>query len=357
MQTAQTRLSILKQKSEHDKNYKFERLYQNLYNQDFYLRAYQKLYAKEGNLSAGIDNVTIDGFSLQTTQKLISLLRTRHYKPKPSKRAYIPKKNGKLRPLGIPCFEDKLIQEILREILEAIYEPLFCETSHGFRPNRSCQTALHQIKNKSPGTNWVIEGDITRFFENIDHDILIELLAKKIKDGRVLELIRQFLKAGYFDLKEVHDSLSVTPQGSGLSPILANIYLNTFDQYIEELSKQYSKGDKRQINPQYQKLCGKRRIARKRGHKQEAKQILKQMLTMPSLKSMDESFIRVDYVRFADDFLVCIMGSRAMACEIKEKLSVFMAQNLKLELNQEKPAITNLSKERVRFLGFELTKS
>ena len=214
MQTAQTRLSILKQKSEHEKNYTFKRLYRNLYNQEFYLRAYQKLHAKEGNLTPGIDNTTIDGFSLQTAQKLIKQLKTRQYKPKPSKRIYIQKKNGKLRPLGIPCFEDKLIQEILREILEAIYEPIFCETSHGFRPNRSCHTALQQIKNKSTGTNYVIEGDITGFFENIDHDILIQVLSQKIKDGRILKLIRQLLKAGYFDLNEVHNSLSGTPQGS-----------------------------------------------------------------------------------------------------------------------------------------------
>ena len=357
MQSAETRLSILKQKSKHDKNYKFKRLYRNLYNEDFYIRAYQKLQAKEGNMTPGTDNITIDGFSRQTIQKLTKQLKVERYKPNPSRRTYIPEKNGKLRPLGIPCFEDKLVQEILRETLEAIYEPIFCECSHGFRPNRSCQTALDQIKRKSKGTNWVIEGDITRCFESIDHNILIKMISKKIDDGRILELIRRFLEAGYFEFKKVHNSLSGTPQGSGLSPILANIFLHEFDQYMEELTKQYTKGTRRQLNPLYQKFHAQRQRAIRQGDRSKAKQALKQMQTMPSGDPMDEAFIRVQGVRYADDFVVCVVGSRALAFEIKEKLGDFLKHTLGLELNQEKTSITNLAKKRVRFLGYELAKS
>ena len=223
MQNAETVLSILKQKSEHDENYKFNRLYRNLFNEDFYLQAYQTIYAKEGNMTKGVDQNTIDGFNRKQIKQLIDHLKSECYQPLPVKRVYIPKKNNKKkRPLGIPVFSDKLIQEVIRELLEVIYEPLFCNTSHGYRPNRSCHTALYQTKQTFIGANWIIEGDITGFFDNVDHETLLKLLAKKICDGRLLELIRRFLKAGYFEFKQVHNSLSGTPQGSNLSPILAN---------------------------------------------------------------------------------------------------------------------------------------
>ena len=357
MQNAETRLSILKQKSKHDKNYKFERLYRNLFNEDLYLRAYQKMQAKEGNLTPGIDNTTIDGFSKQSITQLIKLLKEERYWPKPARRTYIPKKNKTLRPLSIPSFEDKLIQEVIREILDAIYEPTFSDCSHGFRPNRSCQTALYQIKRKNRGTTWIIEGDITRFFENVDHDILISLLSKKIDDGRFLELIRRFLKAGYFEFAQVHNSLSGTPQGSGLSPILANIYLAPFDRYMEELVEKYTKGTKKRDNPPYLKLSYQRRWAIKQGNTKKAEQLLKQMQTLPAMDPMDMTFSRVHFTRYADDFVICVSGSKALACEIKEKITVFMKQALGLELNQEKTSITNLTKNRVQFLGYEISKS
>lgn len=213
MQKAETVLSILRQKSKHDDQYVFERIYRNLYNEDFYIRAYQKIHPKEGNMTPGVDGKTIDGFRKDMISQVIELLKSEQYYPQPVRRTYIPKKNGKKRPLGIPAFIDKLLQEVIRQILESIYEPVFCDTSHGFRPNRSCQTALRQIKSTCKGTNWVIEGDITSCFDNIDHDILTEMLSKKIKDGRFLELIRRFLKAGYFEFRQIHNTLSGTPQG------------------------------------------------------------------------------------------------------------------------------------------------
>jgi len=357
MQQAKTRLSILKQKSKHDKNYKFKRLYRNLYNEDFYLRAYQKLYPKPGNMTPGVDNNTIDGFSKQQIAELIELIKTQRYHPKPAKRVYIPKKNGKKRPLGIPTFIDKLVQEVVREILEAIYEPIFYESSHGFRPNKSCHTALYHTKIVGRGTTWVIEGDITRCFETINHDILIELLSKKIQDGRLLELIRRFLKAGYMEFKQVYNSLSGTPQGNIISPILANIYLHEFDKYMEDLAKEHSKGTHKRLNPVYAKLYVQRNKAKRHNNVQEAKHLLKQMRSMPSTDLMDETFTRVRYIRYADDFLISIIGSKALALDIKSKITVFLGQRLGLELNQEKTFITNLAREKVRFLGYDITKA
>lgn len=357
MQKAETVLSMLRLKSEHDENYVFERVYRNLFNEDFFIRAYQKIHAKEGNMTPGVDSDTIDGFNKKQVAKLIELLKMEKYQPKPVRRTYIPKKNGKMRPLGIPTFTDKLVQEVVRQMLEAIYEPIFCNTSHGFRPNRSCHTALYQVKSTCKGTNWVIEGDITACFENVDHEILIGILSRKIQDGRLLELIRRFLKAGYFEFEEKHNSLSGTPQGGIISPILANIYLHEFDKYMEELAIAHSKGKQKRVNPAYHSLNTKRWKANKKGDLKTAEKLLKQMQTIHALDPMDESFIRVKYVRYADDFLVCIIGSKRLAQEIKEKIAGFMGKNLHLELSAEKTSITNLAENRVKFLGYEISKS
>lgn len=358
MQKAETVLSILKQKSDHDENYKFNRLYRNLFNEDFYLQAYQTIYAKEGNMTPGIDKNTIDGFSKKQITHLIELLKTERYQPLPVKRAYISKKNTKKkkRPLGIPAFSDKLIQEIIRQLLEVIYEPIFCDTSHGYRPNRSCHTALYQAKQTFQGANWAIDGDITGFFDNVNHEILLAILGRKINDGRLLELIERFLKAGYFEFKQVHNSLSGTPQGANLSPILANIYLHELDKYMKSLVKEYSKGIQKRVNPPYKSLYGKRCRAKKQGRVKDAKQFLRQMQSMHAVDPMDETFLRVSFVRFADDFLVGVIGSKALCLELKEKIVGFLRHELCLELNLQKTAITNLSNGRVRFVGYEITK-
>jgi len=302
MQKADIVLSILSKKSKENKEFIFDRLYRNLFNPDFYITAYGKIYAKEGNMTAGIDGKTIDGFNYDIINDIIEKMKSETYYPIPVRRTYIPKKNGKLRPLGIPSFIDKLVQEVVRQILESIYEPIFLETSHGFRPNKSCHTALYQIKNRYKGTNWVIEGDIKGFFDNIDHDVLISLLGKKITDGRLLELIKRFLKAGYFEFNQVKGSLSGTPQGGIISPILANIYLHELDKYMESLKEQYSTyQNKRKYNPAYSQLEKARHNARRRGDNKTAKEILKQMYTLRSLDPMDPDYIRVKYTRYADD--------------------------------------------------------
>ena len=359
MRKAETILSILNQTSERNKQFVFDRLYRNMFNLDFFMDAYRRMYAKPGNMTAGTDGQTIDGFKKRKVERLIELLKNERYYPTPVRRVYIPKKSDKKkkRPLGIPSFEDKLVQEVIRRMLEAIYEPLFLDTSHGFRPNRSCQTALFQIKSTCRGTKWVIEGDITGCFDNVDHDILLKILSRKISDGRFLELIRRFLKSGYFEFHQVKDSLSGVPQGGIVSPILSNIYMHEFDVYMEELAEHLTKGKRKKMNPAYQKLVGRRSYCMKTHRFDEAAELLQKMRKLHAMDQMDGNYSRVKYVRYADDFVICVDGSKEFAEQIKQNVTRFLWETLRLELNADKTLITNLKDERGRFLGYEISKS
>ena len=232
----------------------FTRLYRYLLREDIYHAAYQKLYANRGAVTKGIDDDTADGFSDFYVAELIQSLADGTYKAKPVRREYIPKHNGKLRPLGIPSFRDKLLQEVVRMILEAIYKPTFDSCSHGFRPGRSCHTALTQIKSDFTGAVWFIEGDIQGCFDNINHEILIEILSRKIKDSRFLNVIRQFLKAGYVENWEYHATYSGSPQGGICSPILANVYLNELDRKFREIKTRFDKPRSAYITPEYREV-------------------------------------------------------------------------------------------------------
>ena len=212
---------VLKALNKHGKvsDYKFERLYRILFNEEMFHVAYQRIYAKPGNMTPGTDGKTINRMSLQRINKVIASLRDESYKPNPAKRIYIPKKNGKKRPLGIPSFEDKLVQEVVRMILEAVYEEVFANTSHGFRPNRSCHTALTHIQKTFTGTKWFVEGDIKGFFDNIDHNVLIATLRK-----------RDILKTGSFIIqtRELHKAvISVLYWQTFILIILTSIWKNT----------------------------------------------------------------------------------------------------------------------------------
>lgn len=203
---------------------KFDKLFQKLYNPDLWLMAYESIAPKPGNMTKGTDDRTVDGMGMERIQKVIDDLKMSRYKPMPIRRTYIEKANGKLRPLGIASFEDKLLQTVIKFILEAIYEPTFSDLSHGYRPNRSCHTALEQVK-KMIGTKWWIEGDIASFFDNLDHSVLLNILGQRITDKRFLHLIQQLLQAGYIEEGEYHETYSGAPQGGNLSPILSNIYI------------------------------------------------------------------------------------------------------------------------------------
>src|ERR1700737_1429371 len=190
--------------------------------------------------------------SMEKIDRIIDALHHERYRFSPVRRIYIPKKSGKLRPLGLPSWSDKLVGEVVRLLLEAYYEPRFSDQSHGFRKGRGCHTALREIRNTWVGTTWFIEGDISDCFGSLDHEIMVRILTEKIHDQRFLRLIRHMLKAGYLEDWEYHDTLSGCPQGGVVSPVLSNIYLNKLDKFVEqELIPQYPRGSRRRANPEY----------------------------------------------------------------------------------------------------------
>lgn len=345
-------------------DYKYQRLYRILFNEQMYYIAYQNIYEKEGNMTAGVDEKTIDGMSIERIEQLVDSLRNESYQPVPSRRVYIPKKNGKKRPLGVPSFNDKLIQEVVRMILEAIYDGSFERTSHGFRKRKSCHTALESIQKSFNSTNWFIEGDIKGFFDNINHNRLIEILEERIDDNRFIRLIRKFLNAGYVEEWVFHKTHSGTPQGGIISPILANIYLDKLDKFIKEYAFSFEKGKKKRVNPEFHRLCNaKYRLTKKLATENDEskraeilariKELTKLRRNIQATDPMDTSIKRIKYVRYADDFLIGIIGSKHDSIQVKDAVKEFLSTSLKLELSDEKTLITN-TKDKAKFLGYEI---
>ena len=358
---------VLNSLNEHskDSSYKFERLYRILFNEELFYVAYQKIASNGGSTTKGSDGRSIDEMSLARIETLIASLKDESYQPHPSRRVHIPKKNGKTRPLGIPAFEDKLVQEVVRMILEAIYEGHFETTSHGFRPKRSCHTALLHIQKTFSGAKWFIEGDIKGFFDNIDHDVLVGILRERISDDRFIRLIRKFLKAGYVEDWTFHNTYSGTPQGGIVSPILANIYLDKLDKYVKEYIRHFDKGTKRRSGKESNDLANERkRTVRKLkkikdGTEKAAlvarlKAIEQERAAFPSGDEMDGSYRRLKYIRYADDFILGVIGSKEDALRIKEDIKSFLSESLALELSEEKTLITHTGKS-AKFLGYEIT--
>lgn len=358
---------VLNSLNEHskDSSYKFERLYRILFNEELFYVAYQKIASNGGSTTKGSDGRSIDGMSLARIETLIASLKDESYQPHPSRRVHIPKKNGKTRPLGIPAFEDKLVQEVVRMILEAIYEGHFETTSHGFRPKRSCHTALLHIQKTFSGAKWFIEGDIKGFFDNIDHDVLVGILRERISDDRFIRLIRKFLKAGYVEDWTFHNTYSGMPQGGIVSPILANIYLDKLDKYVKEYIRHFDMGTKRRPGKESNDLANERkRTVRKLkkvkdGTEKAAlvarlKAIEQERAAFPSGDEMDGSYRRLKYIRYADDFILGVIGSKEQAQRIKEDIKSFLSESLALELSEEKTLITHTGKS-AKFLGYEIT--
>lgn len=355
-------LARISQNSLENKEEVFTKLYRYLLRPDIYFAAYKNLYVNNGASTKGVNGDTADGFSEAKIDGIIKVLANETYQPMPVRRSYIQKRGNrkKLRPLGIPTFTDKLVQEALRMILEAVYEPIFLNVSHGFRPKRSCHTALKQLRWEFNGTRWFVEGDIKGCFDNIDHAVLVGLRNHKIKDARITKLIYKFLKAGYLENWQYHKTYSGTPQGGIISPLLANIYLHELDKFVMRLKSEFDTPEVGQITPEYRELHNEikrlsHRLTRVTGSERElvlAEYKLKrqQLMSIPCTAQTDK---KLKYVRYADDFLIAVKGSREDCQWIKSKLAEFIGDTLKMELSEDKTLITHSSK-CARFLGYDV---
>ena len=353
MRNAETYLNIIRSRGQ--RGLAVNDFYRQLHNRELFLQAYGKIYRNDGAMTPGVTDETVDGMSLKKIQAIIDDLDREAYRWTPVRRTYIPKKNGKLRPLGMPTWSDKLLQEVVRCLLEAYYEPQFSEHSHGFRPQRGCHTALREIYFHWRGTAWFIEGDIRGCFDNLDHPVLLSILRERIHDNRFLRLIENLLKAGYLEEWKYHGTFSGSPQGGIVSPILSNIYLDRLDKFVEQtLSPTFTRGKERKPNPEYSRLYFRSRYLRKTGREKEARELFKQAQQLPSRLLDDPDYRRLKYVRYADDFLLGFVGTRQEAEEIKSRLALFLREQLRLELSEEKTLITHARSEKARFLGYEL---
>ena len=353
MQNAETVLNVIRERGE--RGLPLENIYRLLYNRNLYLRAYGRIYSNQGATTKGVTAETVDGMSLAKIDRIIDALRYERFRWTPVRRVNIPKPNGKTRALGIPTGPDKLLQEVIRMILEAYYEPQFSDRSHGFRPGRGCHTALSNVTTHWTGVRWFVEGDIKGCFDNIDHDVLLSVLGEKLHDNRFLRLLKYLLKAGYMEDWKYGRTLSGTPQGGVVSPVLANIYLDRLDKFVENvLIPVHTRGTDRRDNREYTRLRNRMVYHRKMGHSSLAAELRKQMQQLPSRDPHDPDYRRLRYVRYADDFVLGYIGPKAEAQQVKESLETFLRDSLKLELSREKTLITHATSQAARFLGYEL---
>ena len=332
MQIAESVLETIRDRSR--RGLPLETIYRHLYNPDLFLRAYGRLYRKAGATTQGITRETTDGMSMAKINTLIEAFRCEQYQWTPVKRIYIPKKNGGRRPLGIPVWSDKLVQEVMRSLLGIYYDPQFSDLSHGFRPQRGCHSALAEIS-RWKDIDYFIEGDIKACFDSIDHECLLSILKEKIHDNRFIDLIADLLKAGCVAYGHYKPTPSGTPQGGPISPLLANIYLDRLDKFVENT-----------LVPLY--TTGEKRLEASWKTPEQLQKILK------ILDTHGPNFRRIRYIRYADDFLIGFTGRKAEAKEIKQCLKEFLQETLKLELSEDKTAITHSRKETAHFLGYEI---
>ncbi len=353
MRNAETVLAIVRERGE--RGLPLEDVYRMLYNPDLYLRAYARLYKNKGAMTKGTTDETVDGMSLTKIERLIDDVRHERHRWTPVRRVYIAKKKGGQRPLGLPTWKDKLLLEVMRSILEAYYEPQMSDHSHGFRPGRGCHTALQEVQTTWTGSRWFVEGDIAKFFDTMNHEVLLSILSEKIHDQRFLRFIRHLLESGYLEEWKFNKTLSGCPQGGVISPILSNIYLDKLDQYVEKtLIPAYTRGKRRATNPAYATVKAKYDWKKRQGRREEAKELRKQFQKFCSYDPNDDTYRRLHYVRYADDTLFGFAGPQQEAEEIKHQLGQFLRDTLKLEMSQEKTLITHASSEKARFLNYHI---
>lgn len=330
--------------------------YKQLFDINIYKESYDVLKSKPGNMTPGTDNYTLDGISKDWMNIIIQQLKDRSFQFKPSNIIYIPKPNGKLRPLGIPSPRDKIIQQAIRMIFESVFEPLFLNSSHGFRPKRSPHTAILEVR-KWNGITWMIEGDIKGYFDNINHEILANLLKKEIKDSNLIDLYWKLVKAGYINNGRYQESNLGVPQGGVLSPLLSNIYLHEFDKFMVGVIDRYSTNKPTsRPNEIHTKKYEEIIKLRKKPFSPQIKILQKELIKIPSVIRDNNTGTKVYYNRFADDWIIGVTGPLALAETIKQEVTTFLKFQLKLTLSEEKTKITHLGNEKAKYLGFEIFK-
>ncbi|HZM66201.1 MAG TPA: reverse transcriptase domain-containing protein [Nakamurella sp.] len=354
MQNAETVLGVLRDRGR--RHLPCRELYRQLFNPQLYLLAYGRIYANKGAMTPGVTRETVDGMSMGKIERIIDAMRHERYRFLPVRRVTIPKPHGGTRPLGLPSWSDKLVGEVVRLLLEAYYEPLFSARSHGFRPGRGCHTALREIGNTWTGTTWFIEADIADCFGSLDHQRLLEILGESILDGRFLRLVGGMLTAGYLEDWIYGATLSGVPQGGTASPILSNIYLHKLDMFVEQvLIPEYTRGRLRHRSLAYRKVERDLAKARRDGDRAAARSLRRELFSLPSQDPDDPGYRRLRYLRYADDHLLGFTGPKAEAQQIKQRLAVFLRDDLKLELSPSKTLITHARSDAARFLGYEIT--
>ena len=354
MQNAETVLGVLRERGR--KGLPLDELYRQLFNPQLYLLAYGRIYSNDGAMTPGATRETVDGMSQGKIGRIIDAVRHERYRFSPARRVWIPKKNGKLRPLGLPTWSDKLLGEVVRLLLEAYYEPVFSDRSHGFRPGRGCHTALREVANTWTGTTWFVEGDVADCFGSLDHEVMTKILAEKIHDNRFLRLMRNMLQAGYLEDWVWNATLSGAPQGGTVSPVLSNIYLHKLDDFVgNTLIPEYTRGETRTRNKEYERVRQACARARKKGDHEKARELRRRQAFLPSVDCDDPGYRRLHYARYADDTLFGFTGPKAEAEEIKQRLATFLRDELHLELSAGKTLITHARTGAAKFLGYEIT--
>jgi group II intron reverse transcriptase/maturase len=354
MQSAETVLGVLRERGR--RGLPCTELYRQMFNPQLYLLAYGRIYANKGAMTPGASRETADGMSERKIGRIIDAMRHERYRFSPARRTYIPKKNGKMRPLGMPTWSDKLVGEVIRLLLEAYYEPQFSDRSHGFRPGKGCHTALREVANTWTGTTWFVESDIADCFGSFDHQVMLSILAEKISDNRFQRLMRNMLQAGYLEDWTWNATLSGVPQGGTASPVLSNIYLHKLDIFVEKvLIPEYTRGALRSRNPDYRSTEQAIARARRRGDRTQVRELYRRLHALPSQDPRDPGYRRLRYCRYADDALLGFAGPKAEAEEIKQRLGRFLRDELRLELSPAKTLITHARTQRARFLGYEIS--
>jgi len=335
------------------------KLYNILYDRKMYEIVYDKLKSKPGTMSAGLTPYTLEGLNIKNINKVILSLKDESFQFKPRRTIEIPTNHGKVRRLGIASPIDKIVMGVMCMILEIIFEPRFSNCSHGFRPGRGCHTALKQAESSLKSSVYVIEGDLKGSFYNLNHGILMSILSNHITDKRFLNLIAKSLKAGYGeDIQNLKYDIVGTPQGSVLSPILCNIYLDNMDKFIMEIEKDFNRGTKSTRNKEYH------RISTIRNRENNNMELARQYSRRQQLKHIpytiqDNTFckVKVVYIRYAEDWIIGVKGTLEEVKDIMNKVKEFLSVNLQLTLSDEKTKITHLNKNKVLFLGTHISRS